>query len=114
MGKKVAIRIFMTLVVCLLVPVILYAGKPAAKGANDITADDVRKIVSEQMGRSGKILHIDKRGVNIDDATFFFTKDTRCYSASGKPLSVKDFKHGNVVRYLLDSPSTMGIMVKLR
>ena len=49
MERKVAIRIFMTLVVCLLVPVILYAGKPAAKGANDITADDVHKIVSEQM-----------------------------------------------------------------
>lgn len=113
MKVKTVARILVLLAICL-VPLLLYAETQAAKGINDISEKDVQKIVSEQMGRTGKILYVDKRGVNIDDVTYFFTKDTRCYSVNGKPISTKELKQGNVIRYLLDSPSEMGIIIKLR
>ncbi|ABW66301.1 hypothetical protein [Desulfosudis oleivorans] len=106
-------RVFGIALACLVV-LVLVSGLPGSAGQNDLAAEDVQEIVAQETGNQGRILSVGDGSVNIDDVEYFFSGNTRFYSATGKTLSPSSFRTGSLVRFLLDTPSTIGVMIKLK
>lgn len=107
-------RLIMCLLMACLLPVVLFAAPPAKAPQNDLPTADITRMVADEVGNKGKILFISESSINIDDVEYFFTANTRFYSATGAKLSRSSFREGNVVRFLLDTQSTVGILIKLK
>ncbi|MFZ5562956.1 MAG: hypothetical protein ACOZBW_02820 [Thermodesulfobacteriota bacterium] len=110
MKAKMAIII---LLICM-VPALVFAAQPAKAPENDLPATEITRMVADEVGNKGTILSIGEGAVNINDVEYFFTANTRFYSVSGAKISRSSFRAGDEVRFLLDTQSTVGILIKLK
>lgn len=98
-----------------MLPLTVPAADPVIKEEPALTPAAVKEMLAGREGDADTIAAIQADRVFFaGDSSFRLTDKTQYYAANGAKLTRLNFQKGAEVKYFLDSPGSVGLMIKTR